>query len=65
MEHQQKSIKFYHKNGGRIIIGDEWGMGKTVTVLVICMIYKITNVFVICPKVLIPHWQSHFEILKD
>ena len=37
---QLKSIKFAVNNYGRILIGDEMGMGKTVQALAIAWLYK-------------------------
>ena len=62
-EFQLESIKFAIKNHGRIIIGDEMGVGKTVQALACCTVFKADwPVMVVCPASLKYNWYQ--EIAK-
>lgn len=57
--HQMSAIDFFFRHGGKIILGDGWNMGKTVTTLAI-MITSPSKVFlVVCDASLIYHWKKH------
>lgn len=62
--HQRRTIEYFIKAGRRIIIGDDWNMGKTVTSLG-CMYYgKCKKILVVVPKILLYHWLWHINQLK-
>jgi superfamily II DNA or RNA helicase len=47
--HQQSAIDFFAKRGGRILIGDAWAMGKTVSALAIIKTFAFQTVLIVCP----------------
>lgn len=57
-------MEYFIKAGRRIIIGDDWNMGKTVTSLS-CMHYaKCKKTLVVVPKILLHNWLWHLNQLK-
>jgi hypothetical protein len=61
--HQSKIVHYFIQRGKRMIIGDGWNMGKTVTSLA-CMHYaKLKKILVIVPKQLFAHWYWHISQL--
>lgn len=62
-EFQKESIKFGIKKFGRLLIGDEMGVGKTIQALGLCEVYREDWPFlVIAPSSLRFNWQK--ESLK-
>lgn len=57
--HQQTAIDFFAKRGGRVIVGDGWAMGKTVTAVAIMKTFAFQTVLIVCQPVLVAHWQYH------
>lgn len=62
--HQRRTVEYFLRRGKRMIIGDDWNMGKTVTALA-CMHYgKCKKVLIIVPKIILYHWIWHINQLK-
>lgn len=57
--HQMSAIDFFFRHGGKIILGDGWNMGKTVTTLAIMLTSRLKLFLVVCDATLIYHWKRH------
>jgi SWI/SNF-related matrix-associated actin-dependent regulator 1 of chromatin subfamily A len=56
-------VEFGVKNFGRLLLGDEMGVGKTIQALGICAAYYSEwPVLIICPATLKYNWKA--EIMK-
>lgn len=62
--HQRRTVEYFLKRGKRMIIGDDWNMGKTVSALACIQYGRCKKVLVIVPKILIYHWIWHINQLK-
>ena len=61
--YQKKGIDFALQHNGRVILGDEMGVGKTLQAIWIASIYKTDwPLLIICPSSLKLNWKD--EILK-
>jgi hypothetical protein len=59
--HQNRAVEYFLRRGRRMILGDGWNMGKTVTSLACMHSSKCKKVLVLVPKILIEHWLWHVQ----
>ena len=60
---QKQGVAFGIKKSGRLLLGDEMGVGKTIQAIALCSIYKENwPVLIICPPSLKFNWRA--ELLK-
>ena len=57
--HQMSAIEFFFRHGGKVILGDGWNMGKTVTTLAIMFTSRLKLFLVVCDAALVYHWKRH------
>ena len=59
---QKQGIEFGLKHKGRVLIGDEMGVGKTIQALCLANIYrKSWPLLIICPGTLRLNWKSEIQ----
>lgn len=61
--HQRKTVEYFLQCGKKMILGDDWNLGKTVTCLACCQFSKSRKILVITPKSRIAHWIWHINQL--
>jgi len=63
---QKEAVAFLKDTNGRGIIAYEMGLGKTVIALAFVHSYSLYPVLVVCPKMLIHHWEREVhKFLKN
>jgi SNF2 family DNA or RNA helicase len=61
--YQKEGIKFAIQHNGRILLGDEMGVGKTLQAICISVVYHSDwPLLILCPSSLKLNWQD--ELLK-
>jgi SWI/SNF-related matrix-associated actin-dependent regulator 1 of chromatin subfamily A len=55
--YQKAGVKFILDRGGRALIGDEQGLGKTIEALVSVILLNDRRVIVVCPASVIENWK--------
>jgi SNF2 family DNA or RNA helicase len=71
LKYQKKGVDYAIKHYGRILLGDEMGVGKTLQAICIARVYiEDWPVLIICPSALKFNWQEEFvqwleEISKE
>lgn len=56
---QSAAVAFADKIGGRLLIGDEMGIGKTLEGIAIVAKFRAFPCLVVCPAAVKLHWQRH------
>ena len=63
LRYQKQGVEFALKHNGRILLGDEMGVGKTLQGICIAKIYEADwPLLILCPSSLKLNWQD--ELLK-
>ena len=58
---QKAGVQFIEKTGGRVLIADEPGCGKTLQAIAWCQLhFEKRPILVICPKTLMINWKIEF-----
>lgn len=59
---QKECVEYALQKRGRILIGDEMGVGKTIEALAICAVYKDNwPILILCPSSLKYNWKNEAE----
>jgi len=58
--YQQTGVKFILDRGGRGIIGDDMGLGKSIQALTLVQFYGVRTL-IICPSSVKQHWVNEFS----
>ena len=57
--HQKRAVNAYLKNNGKMILADDFNMGKTVTALACGHFANLKKILVIAPRALLSFWLHH------
>jgi SWI/SNF-related matrix-associated actin-dependent regulator 1 of chromatin subfamily A len=58
--YQKVAVQFAERAGGRAMIADQMGLGKTATAIGYAVKHKLKTI-VVCPKSVVPNWMREIE----
>lgn len=62
--YQNVAVEFVDRAGGRAMIADDIGLGKTITSIAFAMM-KGYKTLIVCPKSVVPHWMNEVKKFTD
>lgn len=58
--YQKVALEFIERAGGRAIVADQMGLGKTITAIAYAM-YKNVRMLTVCPKSVVEQWRREIK----